>query len=232
MEEPSGGAARGILRREEECEQRPGNLLILKFADQVSGLLHAFLALDCNSLAILLGLHHVQNPLVHDAGRLSTRGHIDFTGGSTTCKLGNNSVRNALAPPALGEGDVDGEGNVDQLERRSDEVKVVRNLLDRIRGDVVSEKRPARQRTVDLTEPAHERHGLTPVGLARGDKLVKVVGVDLLLDREVCAEGLVGEEPRQPAAVLGMGLAGDEDPCAVADDVFGDGDDAGLSGVG
>lgn len=218
LEEPCRGTAGSVLGGEEEGEERLGNLLVGELPDEVRRLLKP---LDTRSdgFVISLGLKHVLHPLVDDAGRLSARGHIHLAGGGTLCELRQNGVRRALSPPALGKGDVDGQRDVDKLERIGDEVEVVRDPLNGLLGDVIAKEGAARQRAVDLPEPAHKLCGLSPVCLAVLDKSVEVVRVDLFLDGQIGAQGLVREEPGQASAKLGVRFTVEEDPCRGAHDV-------------
>ena len=88
----------------------------------------------------------------NDAGGLGARRHVGLARGRAPGELGLDGVRYTLPLPALGEGDVTGKRDIDQLEGGRYEVKVVGYPLDGILGDVVSKKGPARQRAVNLPE--------------------------------------------------------------------------------
>lgn len=228
LEQPCRRAAGRILRRKQESEERPRNLLIFKFSNQVRWLHHTLLPLYRDLFPVPLRFHHVLHPLIHDTSRFSTRGHVDLARRGTSRKLLDDSVSNPLPAPRLSERDIQRPRDIDQLQRGGNEIEVIGNLLDGVLRDVVTEKGPARQRTVDLPEQPHKGHWLPAMGRAGGDESVKVIFIDLLLDGQVRAQGFVGKETHETAAVLGVGLAVKEDPGFRADDVLGDGDEAWL----
>lgn len=83
---------------------------------------------------------HVQHPVVDDTRRRRAGRHFGLGGGGAAGELGVHGVGGALAAPGLGEWNVHGEGNINELEGRRGEVEVVGDFLDGRGRDVVAEE--------------------------------------------------------------------------------------------
>lgn len=192
LEHPGGSAARGVLGSKEEGEQSLCDLQRRKVADEILRLFR--LDAGCRLFVIGPRFHHVQHPLVDDAGRPGARRHVRLASSSTSRELFHDGSGCTLSQPRLGIRDVDGKGDVDKLESSGDKVEIVGNFLDSILRDVIPKECPTRQGAVYLSEPFHELHRLPVIFLASGDESIEIVGVHLILGRQVCAESLVREK--------------------------------------
>jgi len=141
LEEPSGGAAGGILRSEEEGEDGLRNLVIVEHTEERSGLLNIMGLALLFGLAPALRLNHGQNPGVHDTGNLTTGSHTNLALGSALGELGQDHISSLLAIPRLGERE--DNGKVDKLESSGDQVVVLGDLGDGLVGDVVTDESSA-----------------------------------------------------------------------------------------
>ena len=167
------------------------------------------------------------NPEIKNALLLAAGGHADLGLGGALGKLVQNHIGALLAVPALGEGQDDGE--VDKLERCSNEVVVVGDLLDGLFGAVVANEGPAADSGDQQAELLHEGDVLALVlDLGELDEALVVLVVDLLLAGEVLLERLTGEQAVKTLAVVDVGLAVEEDPVLRAEELVGGIDDAGL----
>lgn len=227
LEEPSGGAAGGILGSEQESEDGLGDLVIGEIAEQRVGLLH-ILSKSTSGLGLspLLRLDHLLDPSIHDAGLGTSGSHADLALRSTLGELGKHHVGGLLSIPGLGEGDDDGE--VDELESGGDEVVVISNLLDSFIGDIVADEGAAGNGGNDLTEFSHERNGFSTGFLGHLEEALEVSVVHLLLARKIDLESLAREQSVQTLAELYVGLAVQEHPVVGTEELVGDIDDAGL----
>lgn len=84
-----------------------------------------------------------------------------------------DSLSSTFSQPRLGKRDIYGQRDVDQLHASSDQVEVIRNLLDGGLGHVRTEESVARNRAVDLAELSHERHWLAVIFSAIAANLSK-----------------------------------------------------------
>lgn len=228
LEQPSGGAAGGILRSEQEGEDGLGDLVVGEVTEKRVRLLKAldFITLLFR-LAPPLGVDHLLNPGVHDASSLASSSHANLALGRALCELSQNHVGCLLAVPGLGVRDDDGE--VDELESGGNQIVVVGDLLDSVVRDVVANKSAARDGGDDLAEVRHERLGLSTVGLGDIDELLEVAVVHLLLARKVDLERAASEQSVQTLAEVDVGLAIEEHPVVGAQKLVSDIDDARLN---
>ena len=226
LEEPGSGGAGGILGSEEEGEDGLGDLEVGEVAEKVSGLLHTLGVTAGHGLAPLLGVNHLLNPGIHDAGSLATSSHADLALCSALGKLGEDHISRLLAIPRLGVGNNDGE--VDKLKSGGDQVVVVGNLLDGLVGNVVADERAARDGSDNLTEVGHEGNGLPTGVLGDIEEGLEVAVVHLLLSGKVDLKSLASEEAVETLAELDVSGTIEEHPVVGAEELVGDIDDAGL----
>lgn len=225
LEQPCCGAARRILRREEEGEQSLPNLVVGELANQIRWLLHVRFS-GRNPLAVSIGLHHVKHPVVHNAGRRRTSCHICLAGRRAFLKLGMDSIASTFPQPLFGPRDIHRQRDIDELHGGGSKVEVVGDFLDRSLGNVVAEEGAARNRTVDLAEHGHERSRSSLIFCADIHKLVEVVREDSVVNAEVSAQGLVREQWRQSSPILGVLSPLEKNPCPMANEVLGNRYDA------
>lgn len=230
LEEPSSGGAGGVLGSEEEGEDGLGDLVVGEVAEQVSGLLHTLRVTAGHGLAPPLGVNHLLDPGIHDAGSLASSSHADLALRSALGELGEDHISRLLAIPRLGVGNDDGE--VDKLESGGDEVVVVGNLLDSLIRNVVADEGTARDSSDDLTEVGHEGNGLSAGVLGDVEEGLEVAVVHLLLSGEVDLESAASEEAVETLAELDVGGTIEENPIIGAEQLVGDIDDAGLDITG
>ena len=231
LEQPGRGGTSGILRGKQEGEDSLGNLEVTEVAQNLGRLLRR---VNLNTLGdfltvlggVLLGL----DPGVHDTRNLTTSGHASPTLSTALGELLHDHVGGLLAIPGLGVRQNDGE--VDQLERSSDQVVVVGNLLDGLVGHVVTDESTARHGGHQLTEVGHPwSRGVLGRGGLLEEALEKLVE-DLLEAREVARQSLAGKQTVQTLPVLDVLLAIQEHPVGLAEKLVGGIDDTGLHVAG
>jgi len=216
LEQPGRGRTGGVLGSEEEGEDSLGDFVIREFTENLGRL---FRRVDLDSLGDLLTVRdRVQlglNPGVHDTRDLATSGHAGLGLGGTLGELSEHHVGGLLAVPGLGIGKDDRE--VDKLQRGSDEVIVISNLLDTLVGHVVTDKGTARESTHELAELGHPwgRFVVEGGGLLKETLVVAVE--DLLSAGEVHSQSLASEQSVETLAVIDVGLAIQEDPVGLSE---------------
>jgi hypothetical protein len=166
--------------------------------------------------------------LVNDASWFSTSSHISFAGSGTRSEFGQHSICRTLASPALREGYVYRQRNIDKLQSGCDVVKVLSDPLDSILRNIISEKGSAGKSTVDFPKETHESHWLALVGLARSDESTEVVIIDLLLYRQICAESFIHEEAVESSTEFSMCFSLEEDPGTWSHESLGHGNNTWL----
>ena len=219
LEEPGGGAAGGVLGREEEGEERHGDLEVGEGPEQ----LRRFRGrVDAVTLFELLSVRFrgldLLDPAVEDAGDGAAGGHADFRLGRAFGEFVQDHVGRFLAVPGLREGD--DEGEVDEFERGGDQEVVVGDLLDRCVRHVVPDEGAQGDGTHEFAEDGHEGDGLAVVlGLGDGDEFLEVFVVDFFLAGQVDLQGLAGEEAVEAFTVVDVGFAVKEDPVVGAEEL-------------
>ena len=227
LEQPSGSAAGGILRGEEESEDSLRNLVVVEHAQKRLGLLHlAHISTLGLSVSPLLRLEDLEDPGIHNTVGLTASSHADLGFGSALGELGENHVGSLLTIPSLGERDDDGE--VDELEGGGNQIVVIGNLLHSLVGDVVSNKGTERNGAHELTELRHERNRLATSILGNLQELFEISPVNLMLAGEIAFKSLASEEAVETLAEVDVGFAVKEDPVIVSEELVCDIDDAGL----
>ena len=226
LEEPSGSAACGVLGCEKKGEDGLGDFVVVEHS-QKGGWLRQTLGVALGlSGAPFLGFEHLSNPSIHAAGNFSTGSHSNLALGSTLGEFSQNHVGGLLSVPGLGEGNDNGE--VNQLQRSSDKVVVIGDLLNSFLRDIVSDKGSAGDGAHKLTELGHEGDGLV-VGLVADIKEPLEVGlVHLLLSWQIARKSLLGEEGVQSLSEIDVGFAVKEYPVVCTEQLVCDIDDTGL----
>lgn len=215
LEEPGASGAGRILRRKQESEDSLSNLIVAEVTQNHGRLLRVIdgdTLLDLLTILgrVLLGL----DPGVHNARDITTTGHANLALSRTLGEFVHDHISGLLAVPGLSVRQDDGE--VDQLEGGSDEVVVVRDLLDRLVAHVVANKGAAGKRAHEFTEVSHPRDGLVVVPLGLLDERLEIAVIDLLHCWEVQRDSLASEQTVQSLAVLNVGLSIQEDPVGLA----------------
>lgn len=231
LEQVGDSTARGVLGCEEEGEDGLGDLEIGELANQGLGLVESLGGQTLlSSLTPFLGSNHVLDPGVHDTGNLSAGRHANLGLGGALGELVHDHGGSLLSVPGLGVGQDDGE--VDKLESSSNQEVVVRDLLDGLLGDVVTDERTAGDIGHDVTEVRHEGDGLAAGFLGDLDILLELGVVDLLLAGQVAFQGTAGEETVEALAEVDVLLSVQKNPALLSEDLGSDIDDAGLDETG
>lgn len=212
LEQPRHRAAGGVQRGEVERQQRLRDLAVAEVAEQMRGPLGVVERFAGRVACFPLpGVVHLFDPVVEHAGHLPPGRDVEFRADGAAHELLDDFAGHLAAVPLFREWQ--DEREVDEFQRGSDVVEIVRDLQRLLERQIVPQGDARARHSREFFEHVHERGGFAAHGdLAEVDEFVKVLFVRAFENGEVGFDGAAVEQAVQASAVDFMRLAVEEDP--------------------